>query len=56
MMLFSLTNALAICQELINDIFWDILNEYIIVYLDNTLISLSKMFEDYVIKVKEVFG
>ena len=54
-MLFSLINAPATYQELINNIFRDILDEYIIAYLDNTLIYLSKIFEDYVTKVKKIF-
>ena len=51
---FNLINVSVICQELINDIFWDILNEYIIVYLDDILIYLSGILKDHVIKVKEV--
>ena len=31
------------------------MDEYIIVYLDDILIYLNKMFEDHVIKIKEVF-
>ena len=54
MILFGLTNAPVIYQELINDTFWDILNEYIIAYLDNILIYLNKIFKDYIIKIKEV--
>lgn len=32
---FGLTNASAVFQVLINDIFWDMLNKYIYVYLDD---------------------
>ena len=52
--LFSLINIPAIYQELINDTLWNILDKYIIAYLDNTLIYLNKIFEDHVIKIKEV--
>ena len=55
-MLFGLINAPIIYQELINNIFRDILDEYVIAYLDNILIYLSGTLEDYVIKVKEVLG
>ena len=54
-MLFSLTNAFAIYQELINNTFRDILDEYVIVYLDNILIYLNKTLKDHVTKIKEVF-
>ena len=56
MILFSLTNISVICQELINDIFWNILDEYVIVYLDNILIYSNKILKDHIIKVKEIFG
>ena len=52
MMPFGLINAPVIYQKLINDILQDILNEYIIVYLDDTLIYLSEILEDYIIKIK----
>ena len=55
MMLFNLTNTPAIYQELINDTFQNILDKYVIVYLDNTLIYLNGMFKDHVIKIKEIF-
>ena len=54
MMPFNLTNARATCQKLINDIFQDILDEYIIAYLDDTLIYSNKTFKNHVIKVKKV--
>ena len=37
-MLFSLTNAPAVFQALINDILRDTLNKYVFVYLDDILI------------------
>ena len=37
-MLFGLTNALALCQEIINDILKEFLDITVIVYLDNILI------------------
>ena len=54
MMPFSLTNTPATCQELINNTFQDILNEYIIVYLDNILIYSNKIFKNHIIKIKEI--
>ena len=54
MMPFGLTNTPAIYQKLINDTFQDILDKYIITYLNNTLIYSNKMLKDYIIKVKEV--
>jgi len=38
---FGLTNALAIFQHLMNDIFWEYMDEFVVVYLDDILI-LSK--------------
>ena len=55
-MSFGLTNTPATYQELINDIFQDILDKYVITYLDDIQIYLNKIFKDYIIKVKEVFG
>jgi len=38
-MFFGMTNSLAIFQIMINDIFWDLIAEYImVVYLDDILI------------------
>ena len=44
-MSFSLTNALAAFQQFINDIFSDLLDIYVIIYLDNILIYLNNMSE-----------
>jgi SepF-like predicted cell division protein (DUF552 family) len=50
---FGLTNAPAVFQCFMNDIFSDLLNIYVIVYLDNILI-FSKSKEEHVGHVKEV--
>ena len=42
-MSFSLTNALAAFQQFINDIFSDLLDIYVIIYLDNILIYSNNM-------------
>ena len=42
------------CQELINDILWDILDKYVIVYFNNMLIYLNRIFKNYIIKMKKV--
>ena len=52
---FGLINMPALEQELINNIIKDILNKYIIIYLDNTLIYSGKALEDYMGKVYKVF-
>ena len=54
-MLFGLTNAPILEQELINNIFKDILDEYIITYLDNTLVYFTKILDDYIKKVYKIF-
>ena len=41
-------------QELINNIFRDILNKYIIIYLDDILVYFGKILKDYIGKVYEV--
>ena len=48
---FGLTNIPTFKQELINNIFKDILDEYIITYLDNTLIYSNKILKDYIKKI-----
>ena len=50
---FSLTNAPAVFQQFINNIFSDILDIYVIIYLDDILIYLNNMSE-YHWHVKEV--
>jgi hypothetical protein len=50
---FGLTNAPAVFQRFMNDIFHDLLDIYVIVYLDNILI-FSKSREEHVGHVKEV--
>ena len=51
---FGLTNVLALEQELINNIFRDILDEYIIIYLDDTLVYSSRALDNYIKKVHKV--
>ena len=53
-MFFKLTNTPATEQEFINDMFKDILDDYVISYLDDTLIYSSGTLEDHQQKVKEV--
>ena len=48
---FGLTNAPALKQELINNIFRDILDKYIIIYLNNILVYSSRALDDYIKKV-----
>ena len=40
---FSLTNTLAVFQHFVNTVFADLLDVYIILYLDNTLIYSADM-------------
>ena len=49
-----MTNAPATEQEFMNDMFRDIFNDYIIFYLDDTLIYFSGTLEDHQQKVKKV--
>ena len=41
-------------QELINDLFRDILNNYIIIYLNNILIYSKKTLKNYQNKIKKI--
>ncbi|KAB5587616.1 Retrotransposable element Tf2 [Ceratobasidium theobromae] len=50
---FGLTNAPAVFQRLMNDIFRDLLDIYVIVYLDDILI-FSNSKEEHLLHVKEV--
>jgi hypothetical protein len=50
---FGLTNAPAVFQHFMNDIFHDLLDIYVIVYLNNIL-NFSKSREEHVGHVKEV--
>ena len=51
---FGLTNAPATCQELANDTFMDILDVYVVVYLDDILIFVKGSLAQHVNHVKEV--
>ena len=53
---FGLTNAPASEQELMNDLFRDILDDYVITYLDDTLVYSGGTLEDHQGKVKEVLS
>ena len=50
---FGLTNAPAVFQQMANDIFWDFLDIFLIIYLDDLLIY-SKTQEDHDIHVRKV--
>ena len=54
-MLFRLSNALAAFQYFMNEIFIDLLDVYVIVYLDNILIYSDNL-EDYRKYVKKVLS
>jgi hypothetical protein len=50
---FGLSNAPVVFQDLMNDIFWDLLDVHVIIYLDDILI-FSKSKEEHPAHVKEV--
>ena len=52
-MYFSLTNASTVFQRFMNNIFSNLLNVYVVIYLDDILIYLNNMSEHYQ-HVKEV--
>jgi hypothetical protein len=52
-MLFRLTNALATCQALINNVLQEYLDIFIIAYLDNILV-FSQSKEEYIKHIKIV--
>ena len=35
---FGLTNALAVFQHMMNDIFWEYLDDFVVIYLDDILV------------------
>jgi hypothetical protein len=53
-MLFGLTNAPASQQALLNSIFYEYLDDFIIIYLDDILIFSKGLKKDYIEKVKKV--
>ena len=53
-MLFRLINIPIIYQELVNNILKDILNKYVIIYLDNTFIYLEEILKDHIIKIQKI--
>ena len=53
-MLFGLTNILATCQQLVNDMLQEFLDDFAVVYLDDILIY-SKSLEEHKEQVKKVF-
>ncbi|KAK3521445.1 hypothetical protein QTP70_004971 [Hemibagrus guttatus] len=52
---FGLTNAPAVFQALINEVFQEILNKYVIAYIDNILVY-SASFEEHVHHVRAVLS
>ena len=52
-MSFGLNNALTVFQHMANDIFWDFLDIFLIIYLDNLLIY-SKTQEEHNAHVRQV--
>ena len=55
-MLFGLTNALALCQEIINDVLKDYLDVFVIAYLDDILIYTTGSITDYYKHVEKVLA
>jgi len=53
MMSFELTNALATCQEMINDTLRQYLNRFVIAYLDDIMIY-SKILKEHVSYVSKI--
>ena len=47
-MLFNLINVLAMEQKFMNDMFWDVFDNYIIFYLNDILMYFSKSFENHI--------
>jgi len=50
---FGLSNAPAIFQHFMNEVFADLLNIYVVIYLDNILIYSDNL-EDHIKHMKEV--
>ena len=46
-MLFGLINIFIIFQEFINNMLHDIMDEYIVAYLDNILMFIDKKFDQH---------
>ena len=53
-MLFRLTNALALQQALLNSILYKYLDDFCMVYLNDIVIYIKETREDHVTKVKKV--
>ncbi|KAK3541054.1 hypothetical protein QTP86_012345 [Hemibagrus guttatus] len=53
-MLFGLTNVPAVFQSLVNEVFRDILDKFVIAYIDDILVY-STSFEEHVCHVRTVF-
>jgi len=54
-MSFELTNVLTMCQEIINNILRQYLNQFVIVYLNDIIIysNILKKYMNYIFKVLE---
>ena len=55
-MLFNLTNASATKQKFMNDMFQDILDNYIIFYLDDILMYFNETFKNHIQKIKKILN
>ena len=51
---FGLINILIIEQKIINDIFKNILDDYIIFYLNDTFVYFNKTLENYKQKINKI--
>jgi hypothetical protein len=51
---FGLTNALATFCTLMNDIFWEWLNDFVVVYIDDILVYSNSM-EEHMEHFRKVF-
>ena len=55
-MSFNLTNVSTTEQKFMNNMFQNILDNYVVSYLNNTLVYSNKSFENHIQKVKKVLN